>query len=95
MSSNGKWNEFKFEIFIDFRDAIDNEAEPNANRNQEGRQSNRAAREEGKSEQPKNKKKVHTIKNQSNIKKDTIKMVSQAPPHSDLILKNLKRKIHQ
>ena len=38
MSSNGKLIEFKFEIFINFRDAIDNEAEPNANRNQEGRQ---------------------------------------------------------
>ena len=37
MSSNGKWIEFKFDIFINFRDAIDNEAEPNANRNQEGR----------------------------------------------------------
>ena len=85
MSSNGKWTEFKFDIYINFRDAIDNEAEPNANRNQEGRQSNRAAREESKSEQPKNKKKVHTIKNQSNIKKDTIKMVSQTSPHSDLI----------
>jgi len=44
--------------------AIDNEAEPNPNRGQEPRQANRgAAREEGKSEQPKNKKKVHTIKN--------------------------------
>ena len=65
MISNGKFKGYDIlwgQVFI--RNAIDNEAEPNPNRGQEPRQANRgAAREEGKSEQPKNKKKVHTIKN--------------------------------